>query len=1191
MASVVQSTRLGRLTRIALVAILMFVLATAGIELTRMSGRIASVWLANGAVLAVLIRSSRREWPALLAVTLAANVIANLVSGDPASIALVLSLCNLFEIAIMIAFLARYPEQGVFGDAGSVFNFTMAAIMAPIVPGAIASAFLAPALDAATGRLLGQWYLADMLGLAMVTPLVFTWTGRWKPPSSWRPLVEPVAFVVMTVAASAAIFSTAQPRLFLLCPVLLFAGFRLSTAWASAIAALSAGLAVAFTLAGHGPIATRGVTAESQILLLQAFFAVGLALTIPVSVITGERSRLARALARSERQFRLMAEASPAGILQCGLDGSPIYVNARWVALTGVSLDELRINGWDCVIPKSDRGRAQLLWQQVRGTVAEASDSLRCDLLGRAAGWAEIFITPERDSAGIAVGWVVRLMDVTERVEGGAALKQSESLYRLLAENTRDIIMRVALDGTKLFVSSASELILGITPEAMIGKPISAFIHPEDWVTVERSLKALVTDDARQLVRYRKRSADGHYLWVEAVYHLVRDPTTGLPVEIVASVRDIDLRQRAELVATEAAQKLRESNRLLTMAEELAVVGHWHFDPVTGDLELSPQARSVSGLGGRTIVTAADAIGIVDSTDRWRVKRALVASIARRSTEHCRIRIVRPGGDERFIDLAVQSEHRGCGGFAGLFGVVHDVTARVADERKLVDALAEAQAAANAKSAFLATMSHEIRTPMTGVLGMIDLLRDNPSEQDRDNFLTTLKQSAVLLMAVLNDVLDFSKMEHDRLEIHACDFDFEALAQSTLDLFFNAASQKGLLITLALDAGASPFVKGDPVRLQQVMSNLINNAIKFTDAGSIAVWVKAGPGKDRAQIWRVEIRDTGIGISPDHMDTLFDPFTQADEGTGRRFGGTGLGLAISRRLVEAMGGTMGVESRLKQGSTFWFELALDQASGEPLRARPALASAAPARPLKVLVAEDNPVNQLLITAVLRRQGHVAACVDDGMKAVDAASADFFDCILMDMQMPVMDGITATRTIRQSTGPCADVPIIALTADASPERRRFYDNAGLTDFMTKPIDGKALADRLMAIAGPIAAPSGASPIDEDHLQSLRAALGPTRLRDLLGLFLAELDHRPASLRDHLLSGRLDQAKAEAHSLKGAAMSVGASLLGKAALAIEQRAVSDNIKVNARLIDALDKAVEGARTALDASLAQDDRSSRA
>ena len=1184
MAEVAISAGAGRAARVILVAFLMFILASAGIELTRYSDRIASVWLANGAVLAVMMRADRREWLLLGLAALIGNIAANLMAGDALIQAAALSLCNLLEIGLMLALLGNGFGRRPFDNPQSIFRFALFAGTVPILSGAIAAATLAPSFDWATARLFGQWYLADALGLMMATPLILAWSQRWTFPANWRSMFEPAALMLATVALSVFIFTGPAPRLFLLAPILLLAGFRLRIPGAAMIAVLSAALAIAFTAYGTGPIAAESASAEGRILLLQAFFAVSLILTIPVSAINGERDRLARALTASERQFRLIAEASPAGILQCGLDGAPRYLNARWTDLTGTTFDDIQINGWQVVVAEADRAHATALWQQARGRIAEGSDTLSCPIAGRPAGKAEIFVTPERDIDGAVVGWVVRLMDVTDRVQAAQALKNSEAQYRLLADNTRDIIMRIALDGTSLFVSAAARSLLGGQPDQLVGKPIRDSIHRDDWPAVERTLQCLAGGLSEHGARYRQRCANGNYLWVEAVYHLVRDPVSHQPVEFVASIRDVDRRQKADMVEAETARKLRENNRLLTMAEDMAGVGHWHFDGETASLDISATAAAIAGLPKSTAVTPNAAMELVLPADRWPVRRALAAANDGRPSSNCQVRIQRADGSQRVLDVAFQSEKRAANGpVSGIFGVVHDISQKTAHERQLIEALDKARVAADAKSIFLATMSHEIRTPMTGVLGMIDLLRDDPSEEERDSFLATLKQSATLLMRVLDDVLDFSKLEHGQIEIRKCDFDFEALAQSTLDLFFNAASQKGLLISLALDHGASPFVHGDPVRIQQVMSNLINNAIKFTDAGSIVVRVKARPAAGSRQMWRIEIRDTGIGIAPDHATTLFDPFTQAEQGTGRRFGGTGLGLAISRQLVEAMGGALAFDSKPGQGSSFWFELTLDEAQTVPVRSRPARI-VKPVRTLRVLVAEDNPVNQLLITALLRRQGHQPLCVDDGLKAVEAAAADSYDCILMDMQMPNMDGITATRTIRQSGGPCADIPIIALTADASPERRRFYDNAGLTDFMTKPIDGAALNARLAAIAEPEPVAKvgpGESALDSSHLDRLRAALGPKRLNALLELFLKELASRPAEIRDHLLAGRLDQAKSEAHSLKGASLSIGAGPLGSAAYAIEQLTSATDIKTNARLLGELEQAVAAVRNALEQS----------
>ena len=495
----------------------------------------------------------------------------------------------------------------------------------------------------------------------------------------------------------------------------------------------------------------------------------------------------------------------------------------------------------------------------------------------------------------------------------------------------------------------------------------------------------------------------------------------------------------------------------------------------------------------------------------------------------------------------------------------------------------EAHAMADAKSNFLATMSHEIRTPMTGVLGMIELLRAEPSVAERDLYFSTLKQSATLLMTVLNDVLDYSKIESGNLELDSVDFDFEELARSTLDRFGPSASQKGLLISMHCDCRPGDIVRGDPVRLQQVMNNLISNAIKFTEQGRVTIAIRSLEQVEGYTIWRVEVRDTGIGVAGEHLEQLFQPFVQAEMSTSRRFGGTGLGLTISRWLVEAMGGTMGAESRPRRGSTFWFEIPLPEGDSIDWHAPPQT-FAQSSRALEILVAEDNPVNQILIDAILRRFGHQATLVDNGQVAVEAASLRHFDCILMDMQMPIMDGLAATRAIRASSGPCTAVPIIALTADASPERRRFYDIAGLTDFMTKPIDRLALAARLAAIAG---SPDARGDEDESEavdaplldttcINQLCAAIGSTQFDGLLDLLAVELEERPAAIRNAVLAGDVERARSEAHSLKGATMSIGAMALGQAAAATE---LAPDLEAMTATLKNLDRQVARTRKAVE------------
>ena len=798
----------GKMSRIVLCILLMFGLASAGIELTRYSDRIASVWLANGAILAVMIRSARDEWAGLGIAALAGNLAANLLAGDVLLQAVVLSFCNLLEIGVMALLLGDGFARRPFENPQSLFRFAGYAAVVPLLSGALATATIAPSLDWAAARLLGQWYVADALGLMMLTPPLLAWSQRLTPSQGWRGLVEPGLFVLASAALSAIIFSGVAPSLFLLGPLLLFAGLRLGIAAAALVAAATAGVAIFFTVSGMGPIAGADVTAEGRILMLQAFFAVALLLTIPVSASTRERDRLAAALVESERQFRLMAEASPAGILQCAPDGTPLYLNRRWTELTGTGLDVMRARGWTFVIAADDRGLATALWQQARGRLCDASDTFACDMPGRSTGWADLFITPERDHGGAMVGWVVRLMDVTDRIVAGRALQESKAQYRLLADNMRDIVLRIGLDGTILFVSPAARSILGQAPAALVGKPLNSSIHPDDWPAVDQSLQRLLAGAPGQSARYRQRCANGRFLWVEAVYHLVRDPANRSPLEVVASVRDVDLRQKRDFAVAEATMQLSEANRLLTMAEEMAGIGHWHVNSSGRQLALSSTAAEIAGVAPGTLLHPATAMQLFDPSDRWKVSRALVAAIRGKASPDCRVRLVRGDGSRRNIDFVVQLEQLDSEGGTTMVGVVQDITQQVAAERQLVDALEQARQATDAKSRFLANMSHEIRTPMTGVLGMIDLLRENPSEQERENFLATLKQLASLLMAVLDDVLDFSKLEHGGIEIKKSDFDFEALAQSTLDLFFNAASSKGLLISLALDPGVSLWSMG-----------------------------------------------------------------------------------------------------------------------------------------------------------------------------------------------------------------------------------------------------------------------------------------------------------------------------------------------------------------------------------------------
>jgi PAS domain S-box-containing protein len=403
-------------------------------------------------------------------------------------------------------------------------------------------------------------------------------------------------------------------------------------------------------------------------------------------------------------------------------------------------------------------------------------------------------------------------------------------------------------------------------------------------------------------------------------------------------------------------------------------------------------------------------------------------------------------------------------GSGRLLGVSRDVTARRQLEDDLRDALARSEAAAAAKTDFLANMTHELRTPLTAILGFSGILRQSTALSGVDaRQVGLIHDASQTLLGVIGDILDFSKLEAGGLELDPEPFDPAAIARSAAAIVVDQAGAKGLDLTTLIETdsvdGCMPALVGDAPRLRQVLLNFLSNAIKFTRKGGIELALTHVIDGERCTL-RIEVRDTGIGIDAAHIDSLFMRFTQADASVSRKFGGTGLGLAISKQIIEAMGGRIGADSVVGQGSTFWFEVDLPlagelaAASAEP--ARPAVI---PDRPIRVLAVEDNPVNRELIAALLSPFDIELETAADGAEAVEAVGRASFDVILMDVQMPIMDGLTATRRIRALPGPAARTPIVAMTANVLPEQIARCREAGMDDHLGKPINPTKLLEAL------------------------------------------------------------------------------------------------------------------------------------
>jgi PAS domain S-box-containing protein len=795
--------------------------------------------------------------------------------------------------------------------------------------------------------------------------------------------------------------------------------------------------------------------------------------------VTCRREAEERAHERDEL-FAAAFESAAVGMALVALDGSFLRLNDAFCRLTGYSREAMLAMDFQAITHPDDLDtdlsqRAAL----ADGRIDRYEVDKRYRRSDGSIVWAHLAVSIVRGADGAPRHYVAQAQDLSARKAAEDALVQSEARFRMLAENASDVIGRCGPDGTFTYVSPSSVQVYGYTPEELVGRSAAMLFHPDDLADLRARLAALFRGGAagqQPRAEHRIVTKSGEIRWIEAAPFLVRDPQTGRIIEMQDAARDITQRKvleeelegrRAEaeragaaLQASEARYRLiaENSSDMIVISDFNGKVSYvsaasrrlgWEPDDLIG------QTSAADGIHPDDIETVRVAFGKVRRGEpsqpvRWRGRSKGHDGWVWLESKPNLLRDPATGAPTAYLD------------------VIRDVTEHVAQEDALAQARAEAEAAAAAKAQFLANMSHEIRTPLTAVLGFTGLLRDDPTVQGAAaGYVARIAGAGNGLLAIVNDVLDFSKLEAGKFEIRPQPTRLTEVCEETLLMFARHAEDKGLALTFEAAPGLPEVAMLDGDRLRQALVNLIGNAVKFTEAGGVAMRVQPA---EAAGFVQIEVQDSGPGLDAEAQALLFQRFTQIDGSMTRRHGGTGLGLSISRGLAEAMGGSIAVTSAPGAGACFRLVLPAPPAVlAAELAGDASVTSVEGAR---VLVVEDNSANRELARRLLEAAGVEVSEACDGLQALERLALLPVDVVLMDLRMPVLDGRGALARLRAGDGPNTHVPVLAFTADADISGDE--DLSGFDGLLRKPIEPM---DMLRQIAAALAydgyAPSAAS----------------------------------------------------------------------------------------------------------------------
>jgi PAS domain S-box-containing protein len=914
-----------------------------------------------------------------------------------------------------------------------------------------------------------------------------------------------------------------------------------------------------------------------------------------------ERKNAEEALKASEDRFRTLVEKSSEVIQLIDAGERRVYVSPTVTSILGYSPEEFLAQPAEDATHPDDRAIINTAHSRADKNPNEtATVTYRRKHKDGSWRWTETTTRNLLDDPNVR-GHVINFHDITDRINAEEALRASEERFRTLIEKSDEIISLSDREGKRMYVSPSIEKILGYSPEEYLTMDWHATTHPDEVPIREKGRIMMVSQPGETFTFIsRLRHKDGSWRWTEnTARNLLDDPSVRA---LVVNFHDITERKnteealRLDEARLESLVKLSQQNvdnvqGLLDIALEEAInltgskIGYiYHYDEQKEEFTLNTWSRDVMK---ECSIANPDSLYNLEKTGLWgetvRQRRPILVNDFQ--APHS-LKKGYPEGHAplyRYLTIPVFVEDR----IVAVIGVANketdydqsdtrqltllmDAVWRMAERKQTEEALREAkevaESATRAKSNFLANMSHEIRTPMNAIIGLSRLAMKKSRSVKQQDYLNKIQSSAHTLLGIINDILDLSKIEAGKLEINNTTFNLDKLLQNVSTVTALKAQEKGLTLFFHRRPGVPLLVTGDPLRLGQVLVNLIGNAVKFTDTGEIVVEIKKIEKKKKRQvILEFSIRDTGIGMTPKQISRIFIPFTQADESTTRRYGGTGLGLAISKQLVEQIGGTISVASTAGVGSTFTFTVLLAPAKKEHVQKEQRLintnvlvvddsekdrAILTTMQGARILLVDDNEINRQVAKEILEGAGFVVELANNGLEAIDRVAdiATPLDALLMDIQMPAMDGFEATQNIRKNLQN-ATLPIIAMTAHAMESDRQRCFQAGMNDYVPKPIDPDQLIAAVTRCIKPHAgtpsvAINGAKPrltITKEFPDSLPGINIETALKRMSGnkqlltkLLLVFADNYAGAAREirkALDDGNFDLAQRLAHGLKG------------------------------------------------------------